>query len=408
MADSSPEVQRHEPTQEGAALGAPTPHSSGAVPDLEHGDYGTSRLGWRGGLGRAQRYLKRIPQYTRHARHFRSVVQHGTPRKWANLVWAEVERKRRRVTLTSHPYLLIIDPCNYCNLRCPLCPTGMNDLGRPQAMLSFEHFGRYFDPFVPFIFEVYLHNWGESLLNPDIYRMIAYAQARNVGTNLSSNFSDLTSSDLDNILDSGLEYLIVSLDGTSQDTYGTYRIRGRYEQVLANLAELLRRRRARRMTTPAVEWQFIVMRQNEHQLDEAQVLARKLGVDLLRFIPVGMPFETRDRQRIAERWYPVTLTGRNVSNFREQQFGQAEKPGPCFYLYRSMVVNPDGGVSPCCVVYRKNRDFADLHTRDIDVMSIWNNAKYRSARALFSTNTDHERVPTVCDGCDLFARPGLR
>ena len=351
-----------------------------------------------------ERFLKKVPQYTRSKRHFWSVMKHGTTQKWMNLTRVEIERKRRRIELSGHPYLLIIDPCNYCNLRCPLCPTGLNDLGRPQAMLSFEHFKQYFDPFAPYLFEAYLHNWGESLLNKQVYSMIHHAQSRNVGTNLSSNFVKLDSSDLDNIIDSGLEYLVVSLDGTSQESYIKYRIGGNYDRVIENLSELLRRRNARGEKTPVVEWQFIVMKQNEHEVGQAEVLSKKLGVDLLRFIPVGMPYEFKNRKEVADTWYPTTVEGRVHSDHQEQQFGQAAKPGPCFYLYRSMVVNPDGGVSPCCIVYRKNRDFADLNACTIDPLKIWNNEKYRSARSLYSSQTMVNRKATVCDGCDIFER----
>jgi hypothetical protein len=69
-----------------------------------------------------------------------------------------------------------------------------------------------------------------------------------------------------------------------------------------------------------------------------------------------------------------------------------------------MVINPDGGVSPCCVVYRKERDFAQLDG-PVEPMAIWNNPRYLSARSLFSTRAQAEHVPTVCDQCDLFERP---
>jgi MoaA/NifB/PqqE/SkfB family radical SAM enzyme len=352
----------------------------------------------------ADKFLRRIPQYTRHERHFWAVRQHGTPRKWMNLVRAEYERKLRRITVKSFPYLLIIDPCNYCNLKCPLCPTGLNDLGRPQAMLSFEHFQQYFDPLAPHLFEAYLHNWGESLLNKQVYRMIEYAQQHDVGTNLSSNFYKISGNDMDNLLECGLEYLVISLDGTSQETYGQYRIGSLYGQVMDNLCELLRRRKVRKLKTPVIEWQFIVMKQNEHQIPEAEALAKKIGVDLLRFIPVGMPFEFWNRKEVADQWYPTTVQGRVGSDHHEQQFGQAAKPGPCFYLYRSLVINPDGGVSPCCVVYRKNRDFAELKGNGFDVAKLWNNERYVSARSLYSAQSPPRRRATVCDVCDIFER----
>jgi MoaA/NifB/PqqE/SkfB family radical SAM enzyme len=350
----------------------------------------------------AQELLKKVPQYTRNARHLRAVVQHGTPRKWVNLAHLEIERKLRRVKLKGHPYLLIIDPCNYCNLRCPLCPTGLGTLERSQKMMSFECFKNYFDPLADHLFEAYLHNWGESLLNKEVYKMIAHAQSHNVGTNLSTNVSETTKTDLQNLLDSGLEYLIVSLDGTSAKSYSKYRIRGNFDNVIGNLGELLRMRRAENKRTPVVEWQFIVMKTNEHEISEAETLAKKIGVDVLRFIPVGMPYDTSDRKAVADRWFPVTVQGREYSPEIEQQFGQANKPSPCFYLYRSMVINADGGVAPCCVVYKQESDFARSPAPDI--MSVWNNDKYLSARALFSSASPPNVVPTICDECDIFLK----
>lgn len=352
-------------------------------------------------MGLAQELLKKVPQYTRNERHFRSVLQHGNPRKWANLTRVEVERKLRRVRLKSHPYLLIIDPCNYCNLRCPLCPTGLGTLNRPQKMMSLECFKGYFDPLADHLFEAYLHNWGESLLNKDIYKMIAYVQSRNVGTNLSSNFSETTETDLQNLVDSGLEYLIVSLDGVSSESYSKYRVRGRFESVMDNLAKLIQLRNLNGSKTPVVEWQFIVMKHNEHEIAEAEKLAKQIGVDLIRFIPVGMPYDTVNRKAAADEWFPVTVQGREYSPAVEQQFGQANKPSPCFYLYRSTVVNADGGVAPCCVVYKQESDFAQLSSESFE--QIWNNDKFLSARSLYSSE-DTPHVPTICDGCDIFEK----
>jgi MoaA/NifB/PqqE/SkfB family radical SAM enzyme len=349
----------------------------------------------------AQQYLKKVPQYTRNARHLWSVASHGTARKLVNLARVELERKQRRIHLQGHPYLLIIDPCNFCNLRCPLCPTGLGTLGRRQAMLSLDHFKQYFDPLADYLFEAYLHNWGESLLNKEVFDMIAYAQSRNVGTNLSSNLSDSTSRDLDRLIDSGLEYLIVSLDGTNEQSYSKYRVRGKFDNVVENMHELIRRRNARRLKTPRVEWQFIVMKQNEREVSRAEEMAEKIGVDLLRFIPVGMPYDTGDRQAVKEEWYPTTIEGRAYSADIEQQFGQANKPSPCFYLYRTMVVHPDGGVAPCCVVYKESSDFGRLPA---DTMSLWNNDHYQSARSLFSDRTARRQQATICDGCEIFQK----
>jgi radical SAM protein with 4Fe4S-binding SPASM domain len=172
--------------------------------------------------------------------------------------------------------------------------------------------------------------------------------------------------------------------------------------VIHNLEEIIRRRNARGLKYPTIEWQFIVMKQNEHQIDEAEELSKKLGVDIMRFIPVGMPYDTPDRSAARDRWFPVTVEGRAYSPDVEQQFGQANKPSPCFYLYRSMVVNPDGGVSPCCVVYKKESDFGQLPVDD--VMDLWNNKHYQFARSQFSKQDAEHQIETICDDCDIFAK----
>jgi MoaA/NifB/PqqE/SkfB family radical SAM enzyme len=322
-------------------------------------------------------------------------------RKWANLARVEADMLCRRVAAGGFPYLLIIDPCNYCNLRCPLCPTGRGTLGRPQKMMSFDTFRALFDPLAPYLFETSLHNWGESLLNKQVYRMIAHAQSLDVGTNLSTNFSETTSSDLDNLLDCGLEYLIVSLDGTSAATYSKYRVCGRFDNVIENMNEILRRRRARRVKTPVVEWQFIVMQTNEHEVDEAERLAGKIGVDRLRFIPVGLPCEAENKDALAAEWLPVSFGAKKTSGGTETDAPTPRK-GACFYLYRSIVINSDGGLSPCCIVHNRAADFGALLVGSIS--EGWNNLHYRSARSLFSEEVVDGAVPTVCDGCSLFRK----
>jgi len=281
----------------------------------------------------------------------------------------------------------------------------MKKLGREQSMMSLECFKTYIDPHIPYLFEVYLHNWGESLLNKDTYGMIEYAQSCNIGTNLSSNLNILQSDDLDRIIESGLEYLVVSLDGASAETYRQYRVRGDFDLVVHNMTELIRRRNARGKPTPVVEWQFIVMRHNQHEVEQAEDMAKRFGVDLIRFIPVGLPYDARNRAALQEKWFPTRFEGRVTTEKDGQTFGQGSKPGPCFYLYRSMTVNADGGVSPCCVVYQKDRDFADLSQIEdkADVMAIYNNERFQWARSLFTHRAAEKQIATVCDGCDIFA-----
>jgi MoaA/NifB/PqqE/SkfB family radical SAM enzyme len=143
--------------------------------------------------------------------------------------------------------------------------------------MSIERFKKIVDRFAPFVYEVNLHNWGEPLLNPDLFKMIEYAQNKNIGTNMSTNLNTPRETDIDNLTRSNLEYLIVSLDGTTDDVYAKYRRRGDFNLVMSNLRALVEKRYSLNRKTPVIEWQFIVMKHNIHQVEDARHIARQIG-----------------------------------------------------------------------------------------------------------------------------------
>jgi radical SAM protein with 4Fe4S-binding SPASM domain len=358
--------------------------------------------------GALRRQLERLPQYRRRAKHLRSLLAHSTWRKLTNLLLVESEWLLRRQVVRGRPYILFVDPTNVCNLRCPLCPTGTGDLGRAAGMLTYECFTEIIDRFAPYAYEVNLYNWGEPLLNKDIFRMIEYAHDRNLMPAMSSNLNTVRASDVENLARSSLEYLTVSLDGTTPDVYAHYRRGGKFESVIENLQRLLELRRSLKRKTPFIEWQFIVMKHNVHQLDEARRLAKAIGVDLLRFIPVGLPFEAKERAKLQQEWYPELGDPSERNAGFQYQFLQTPERSACFYLYRSITVNPDGRVSPCCIVYGEKNDFGHSLTQGVD--ELWNNEHYQSARALFSKKGT-PTVDTICDRCHIFqqrAKPRRR
>lgn len=340
--------------------------------------------------------LRKLPQLTRMNRHLWSVLKHSTPRKLWNLLLVETELRLRKTKLRGRPYILIVDPLNVCNLRCPLCPTGVGELERKQQKMDWEVYTRIIDQLAPWGYEVNLHNWGESLLHPRIFDMIRYAVDRNLATNMSTNFNRVNDEKIDRLIESGLEYLILSIDGVSQDVYAKYRVRGNIDRVLANVRKLVARKKALGSSTPFIEWQFILFGHNAHELEAARKLAGEIGVNRFRVIPPGIPFHAREPEKLKEKWLYKDDSG------KVQAFTGGE-PGACFYLYRSITTNPDGGSAPCCIVYGDRNDFGDLGREPFE--AIWNNEKYRSARSLFRKGGKGIQ-PTVCDGCHIFQHRG--
>lgn len=348
---------------------------------------------------------RQFTEYQRYFRHFRSLTQHATPVKIKNLITVELEYRRRATHLRGRPYKIIVDPCNICSLGCVLCPSGMNELKRPKRMMKLKTFRAVLDCLKPYAFEVSLHNWGEPLANPDIYEMISYAQANNVGTNLSTTLATATHEDLDRIIQSGLEYLVISLNGTSEETYKAYVPRGDFHQALHNLTTLVRRRQELGSRLPFIEWQFLVMRPNEHEMAEAVNMARRIGVDRLRLASAGLPWERFDDRALAEAWMPS-----DPKYWRFNPLKLDRRPflldQPCFYLFRSITVNPEGGVSPCCGLYDEQHDFGNLLTEVLE--GLWNNEPYRSARASFARVPKGPVPHTVCTHCQVFRHPHPR
>jgi radical SAM protein with 4Fe4S-binding SPASM domain len=275
----------------------------------------------------------------------------------------------------------------------------MNELKRKRKMMDVKTFQAVLDILKPYAFEVSLHNWGEPLLNPDIFPMISYAQANNVGTNMSTTLTTATDDDISKIIQSGLEYLVVSLNGTSAETYNAYIPRGDFQQALHNLTTLVRRRDELGSRLPFIEWQFLVMRPNEHEMPEAVNMAKEIGVDRLRFASAGLPWGKFDDRALAEAWMPS-----DQKYWRFNPLKLDRRPflldQPCFYLFRSITVNPDGRVSPCCGLYHEQYDFGDLLTKGLD--DLWNNRQYRSARESFARLSTAGVPETVCTTCRVF------
>src|SRR3989344_4437833 len=184
----------------------------------------------------------------------------------SNLVKTAVNYGLKRQVIDSYPPRLFIDPVNACVLHCPLCPTGKGEKGRAIGNMKFTDFQKILDEVGPYLYELDLYNWGEPFLNKDIWEMIAYARKKGVKVRISSNMNYWKEGFAENIVDSGLDQLIVSCDGTDQKSYAKYRIGGDFGKVMAHVKQVAMAKKRLGRKNPKLIWQFLVMRQNEHQV----------------------------------------------------------------------------------------------------------------------------------------------
>jgi len=265
-------------------------------------------------------------------------------------------------------------------------------------MMKRETYKKAIDELSPWIIRVWYYIWGEPLLHPELPEWINYAVKRGLSTNLSTNLSLLTPDLAKNLVASGIEYLIASVDGANSETYSKYRIGGNFQEVVGNIRLLLDERRKARSKNPFVELQCLVTSDTENQLDEVEKLGMEIGVDRVRFMPLALPyFPYRGEDSSGfEGWFPKKQ--RNYRYIYEP--GKPANNSSCFWLYEGLTLNPDGGISPCCRSYFKNEDFGNIHNDS--VRKIFNNEKFQKARSLFSQNPIWNGIPIVCDGCRDF------
>jgi radical SAM protein with 4Fe4S-binding SPASM domain len=244
---------------------------------------------------------------------------------------------------------------------------------------------------------------GEPLLCPELPEMIEYARAHRMRVAVSTNMNRLDVAMADRLIDSGVDDLIVSLDGATPEVYEHYRIGGNLSQVLANVTVLLDRKRERDAENPNVRLQCVVFRHNEHELPAVKALGEQLGVEV--FVRQGIlggcghsPPVKKD-MALAQEW----LTRNPEYHDEYDYFSDAPtlKQGACPYLWKVVTINYDGSVLPCCWAYDNRHRFGNLLEQDF--AEIWNNEYFRSARRLFGRGRIGQAMPrTICAQCIMY------
>ncbi|MSQ31653.1 MAG: radical SAM protein [Dehalococcoidia bacterium] len=321
----------------------------------------------------------------------RIAFRHGTWKKFTNFLRVEAGMRMGKVRPSGHPYEWEIDSTNICQLHCPLCHTGIGTVNRIKGFMAFETFKKTIDQIKDHTIWLSLYSWGEPFLHRDIVRFIRHAHDSNIGVVASSNMNAyLSEGKAEEIVRSGLDALIMSIDGTTQEVYEKYRVGGQLKNVLANVKLLAKKKRELSSKTPMLEWQFIVMKHNEHQKGDVKRIAKELGVDLLTFKKVDFPHDIYDKKMLREFLPSYRDPGTEAFN-KPYNEGADSK---CWRLWRSGVVNWDGGYAPCCYLTDAKHDFANVN--DVSIDKIWNGPQYTEARKMFTVKG---YLPTVSVGC---------
>lgn len=310
-----------------------------------------------------------------------------TPRRLFNALLNKLEMRMGRTYLLSRPYKLTIDVSNKCNLACPFCPTGRGENGRAKGNVSFATFASIIDELAPYAFSLDLFDWGEPFFNPELPRLIEYANRKGLVTTISSNLSFRLRDDyLQSIIAAGLTYLTASVDGADQSSYESYRRGGKFDLVLENLRKFVRLKREMGSDTPRITWQYLVFAPNEDRVEDARRLAQDLELDGFRLLA-----GTYDDSS----WEPKGDYSLDYLHVHENR---------CVWLWNSAVFHWDGGWASCCMGFYKHDDFAEWKPGTF--RQLWNNEKFIAARRIWTEKESPLPEGHYCTDCDkvLFYR----
>ncbi len=239
------------------------------------------------------------------------------------------------------PPELIIEPTSHCNLRCPLCPSGNKTLQRKAGFMDMGLYRKIIDDVRGKACNVLLYGLGESFLHKEFLEMIRYARDAGLYTSLSTNGHYL--SDPDALIDSGLDSLILSIDGVTQETYSQYRVGGDLAKVMEGTRALEDAKLRRGSKTPYTRLQFILFRHNEHEVEEAHRLAKELGVDRM----VAKTAEIPEDDGMAE-FLPDGEEHRRYDESAESFALKGEIRDRCQILFHRPMITWEGELLPCC------------------------------------------------------------
>jgi radical SAM protein with 4Fe4S-binding SPASM domain len=323
-----------------------------------------------------------------------ALIKLGLQEKLDNFLLIEHEKKSRQQHVTGYPYWLTIDPANFCNLKCPFCPTGQMRGTRRKNILAFENFKKIADELGPYLIHIDFCNWGEPFLNPNLPELIKYAKQYKIDTKVDSNLNYFNEKLAEDIILSGLDKIIVSIDGASQQTYSKYRIGGDFDTAINNLKLLISKKKLLGKTNPYICWQFLVFKHNEHEIE----LVKKLGQDL------GVDSVSITKAFIGDKdWFPLNEEYSNYRKGKSKEKVTSEhfkviSDRTCNWPWEETVINPNGSVSACCSVEDEKDDFGNIFHHSFK--EIWNNAAYQQARRFIKYKTAPEDAQrNICIGC---------
>lgn len=248
--------------------------------------------------------------------------------------------------ILGYPSRIVIDSTNYCQLKCPLCPTPENMKKQEFSKLKYTNFKKICDEIGKYLYKVTFFNWGEPLLNEELPDCIKEATKHGIRSHVCTNLNTYSYELLEKLVCSGLYKLTIAIDGTTQEIYEKYSVNGNLQKVLNGIDLINEIKSKKGLEYPILVWQFIVMKHNEFQIEEAKKMADERN---MKFRIKAVALDESDESLI-EEWYP------SDRNYQRKAYSETGRPyiDRCIELWNLPVIDCRGNLSPCAYFSKTN------------------------------------------------------
>jgi radical SAM protein with 4Fe4S-binding SPASM domain len=273
----------------------------------------------------------------------------------------------KREIVSGFPVELGIELTNHCNLKCPFC--AREEMTRAEGQMPFELFTKIVDEIKGYAELIYLHGDGEPLIHKRVFDAIRYARKNGIRVGMSTNATLLTEDRARQLIDSGIDYLIIAMDGITKETYEKLRVKGDFDEVKRNVERYLTLSREKKSKTFNLV-QIIEMNENRHEVDEFY--------------------------RYWKKFHPSVVRIKGLTDLIWKE-SKAKFRGACFYIWRSAMIDWDGTVFPCCVDTNSTQRLGNVNQQSF--AECWNSPVMTGLRKKHAAGQQAEIA--ICKTCDM-------
>jgi MoaA/NifB/PqqE/SkfB family radical SAM enzyme len=321
------------------------------------------------------------------------------------------------------PKCLYLETTNRCNLRCKTCIIYRGGW-EPERNISLEEL-RLIAEQLPEMERAVLHGIGEPLLNRELPAMIRHLKDKEVTVLFNTNGILLDDKRQEELIDSNLDELRISLDAASADGYKAIRDSDKFDLIVNNLQTFAKRLESGQLSKPKLSLWFLGNRENITELPKL--------IDLAATIGIGEVYLQRLVYFLDDEGYGVAISENALTNpdvavyeLIEQSQEQARQLGVlfgasgltdpthsvrgttgdrtpwkrCFRPWEVIYITAQGNVLPCCISPFSTADYSSIILGNVfesSLADVWFGAKYKDFRKQHQTSSP----PKCCQGCGI-------